>query len=190
MQPEMALRGPRRVAVYCGSSSGHDGRFVRLAWDLGGALARANIALVYGGGQVGLMGALVDGVLASGGDAIGVIPDFLMTKERTHADARVDIRVVGSMHERKAMYYALADAFIALPGGLGTFEELFETLAWAHLGLVRGPVILFNEGMYYDAVIALLDKAVATGFMSERQRSLVTEAASIADVLSLLVAGP
>src|SRR5271169_4815529 len=100
MLPEKALGGPRRVAVYCGSSSGHNGRFVRLAWDLGATLARANIGLVYGGGQVGLMGALVDGLLAHGGDAIGVIPEFLMTKERTHADTRVDIRIVGSMHER------------------------------------------------------------------------------------------
>jgi uncharacterized protein (TIGR00730 family) len=186
MVPDKLPACVRRVAVYCGSSSGHDTRFTALARDLGVSLARAHIGLVYGGGQVGLMGSLVEGVLSREGEVIGVIPEFLVTKERTHVDARVDIRIVRSMHERKAAYYELADAFIALPGGLGTFEELFETLAWAHLGLVRGPIILLNVCGYYDGVIAVLDNAVSTGFMSDRQRSLVTMAASIDDAFVLL----
>jgi len=119
----------------------------------------------YGGGQVGLMGAVARAAIASGGEVIGVIPRFLEGKEIiSSADPRVQLRVVDSMHERKAVYYELAHAFVALPGGLGTLEEIFETLARAHLGLLRGPIILLNDGGYYDDVVSLLDRAVVAGF--------------------------
>lgn len=180
-------RRMQRVAVYCGSSSGHDARFMALASAFGSALAAAGFGLVYGGGQVGLMGAVARGAIASGGEVIGVIPRFLEGKEIiSSADPRVQLRVVDSMHERKAVYYELAHAFVALPGGLGTLEEIFETLAWAHLGLLRGPIILLNDGGYYDDVVSLLDRAVVAGFASARSRALISAEATVARAIAVL----
>jgi uncharacterized protein (TIGR00730 family) len=159
---------------------------MRIARDLGYRIALAGIGIVYGGGQIGLMGALIEGSLAGGGDIVGVIPEFLLAKERTHDDARTEIYVVSSMHERKATYYKLAGAYLVLPGGVGTFEEFFETLAWVHLGLVRGPIVLFNEASYFDALIALLDRGVAAAFVSQRQRDLVQVVYSIDEALAIL----
>jgi uncharacterized protein (TIGR00730 family) len=178
-----------RVAVYCGSSCGHDARFIVLASAFGSALAAAGFGLVYGGGQVGLMGAVARGALATGGEVIGVIPRFLEAKELVSSpDPRVQLRVVGSMHERKALYYELAHAFVALPGGFGTLEEIFETLAWAHLGLVRGPIILLNDGGYYDDVLALLDRAVVAGFASARSRALISAETTVSRAVAALSA--
>jgi len=178
----------RRVAVYCGSSDGTDPRQRRLAYEFGAALAIANFGLVYGGGQVGLMGALCDGALANGGQVIGVIPAFLEAKERINTDERIDLRVVRTMDERKGLYYSLADAFVALPGGYGTFEEFFEVLARAHLGIVRGPVMLLNAGGYYDGVLALLDGAVEAGFVSVKQRAIVSVESTVASAMARLKA--
>jgi uncharacterized protein (TIGR00730 family) len=177
----------RRVAVYCGSSPGNDPRFIELAGSFGRALAAADFGLVYGGGQAGLMGALADGVLSEGGEVIGVIPDFLLHKEVAYEDPRVDLRVVRSMHERKALYYTLADAFVALPGGYGTFEELFEVLAWARLGLVCGPIILLNADGYYDTAMALLDVALASGFVNTAHRAIVSAEPNVATTMERLI---
>lgn len=163
----------KRVAVYCGSSPGFDPRYVAVARAFGEALAAAELGLVYGGGRVGLMGAVADGVLAAGGAVTGVIPHFLEAKEIAHRDPRVDLRVVGSMHERKALIAELAGAFVALPGGYGTFEEFFEIVTWVQLGLVRAPIVLLNDGGYYDALIALVDGAQRAGFIGEGNRSIV-----------------
>ena len=176
------------VAVYCGSSPGTDPSFMPLARAFGDALAAAGFGLVYGGGQVGLMGAVADGVLARGGSVIGVIPQFLETKEIAHPDPRVDLRVVHSMHERKALISATAEAFVALPGGYGTFEEFFETVTWVQLGLVRKPVILLNASGYYDALIALVDGGVSGGFISAANRNLFAVEASVEDAIARIAA--
>ncbi|MBC5810147.1 MAG: TIGR00730 family Rossman fold protein [Candidatus Eremiobacteraeota bacterium] len=160
------------VAVYCGSSPGNDPRYVPLARAFGEALGGAGLGLIYGGGQIGLMGALAEGVFVAGGTVVGVIPDFLLAKEAARADSRVDLRIVGSMHERKAVYYSLAGAFVALPGGIGTFEEIFEVLAWTKLGLVNAPIVLLDDGGFFDPLLALLDGAVAAGFLSPANRAL------------------
>jgi uncharacterized protein (TIGR00730 family) len=176
------------VAVYCGSSDGNDPRYVSLARTFGSALAHSGFRLVYGGGQLGLMGALAESVLDAGGHVTGIIPDFLISKEigPLTPDQRIDLRIVGSMHERKALYYSLADAFVALPGGLGTFEELFEVAAWAHLGLVDAPVILVNEGGYFDPIFALLDAGATAGFVSARQRAIITSEPTSASTIARL----
>jgi uncharacterized protein (TIGR00730 family) len=163
----------KRIAVYCGSSTGNDLRFMTLARSFGNALAAANLGLVYGGGQFGLMGALADGALSSGGEAIGIIPDFLQAKEIARPDPRVDLRVVSSMVERKALYETLADGFVALPGGYGTLDELFEVVVRAQLGLVRGPIVLLNDGGYYDGLLAHIDGAVACGFIAAQNQTII-----------------
>jgi len=139
---------------------------------LGATLAEEGITLVYGGGRVGLMGVLADAVLEKGGDAIGVIPHALDTKELAH-DGLTEIYVVDSMHERKALMADLSDGFVALPGGLGTFEEFFEIVTWTQLGLHSKPCGLLNVAGYYDKLIALLDHAVEEQFIKPQHRDLV-----------------
>lgn len=157
----------------------------RASWVTGSH--RLESAIVYfSGGQFGLMGALIEGSLAGGGDIVGVIPEFPLAKERTHNDVRTEVRISSSMHERTATYNELAGAYLVFPGGLGTFEELFEPLAWVHLGLVRGPIVLLNEASYFDAIIALLDRGVAAAFVSQRQRDLVKVVCSIDEALAVL----
>ncbi len=176
----------KRVCVFCGSSHGHDPRYRRAAEDLGRRLAEQGLGLVFGGGSVGLMGALADATLAGGGTAIGVIPHGLAAREIAHRGL-TELRVVASMHERKAHMARLADAFIALPGGFGTLEELFEIVTWAQLGIHRKPIGLLNVAGYYDALIALLDHAVAEGFVSQENRGLVVverEPAALLDRLA------
>jgi uncharacterized protein (TIGR00730 family) len=176
----------RRVAVYCGSSEGTDSHYRQLSYDLGRELAMAGLGLVYGGGQVGLMGALCEGALSVAGEVIGVIPAFLEAKERVNADNRIDLRIVQTMEERKQLYYSLADAFVALPGGYGTFEEFFEVLTRAHLGIVRGPVILLNSSSYYDGIVTLFNSATRAGFVSGKQRDLVCVESSVASAIARL----
>ena len=161
----------KRICVFCGSSAGFDAVHRDTATKFGALLARETIALVYGGGSVGLMGAVADAVLASGGDVIGVIPRFLATRELLHEGVS-DMRVTHDMHQRKALMAELADAFVALPGGLGTFEELFEVLTWAQLGLHRKPIGLLNVAGYFDPLVAMLDRAITDGFCKERHREL------------------
>ena len=173
-----------RVCVYCGSSPGHDPRFAAAARELGAALARAGIGLVYGGGRVGLMGAVADAALEAGGEVIGVIPRFLEEREVAHTG--VDLRVVTSMHERKALMADLSDAFVALPGGFGTFEEFFEIVTWVQLKLIYAPCILANVDGYFDSLVALIDSARAKGFINATNRAIVESYSSVDGVLARL----
>jgi hypothetical protein len=163
----------RRVCVYCGSSVGGRRVYREATRALGVELARRGWGLVYGGGGVGLMGILAEAVAGAGGEVIGVIPRALMEREGVAADGLGELRVVGSMHERKAQMAELSDAFVALPGGLGTLEELFETLTWAQLGLHRKPCGLLDAGGYYHKLVALLDHAVEEGFVRPQHRELL-----------------
>jgi len=161
-----------RVCVYCGSNTGSRQDYSQAARKLGAGLARRGWELVYGGGKVGLMGAVADAVLASKGRVTGVIPEMLVTKEVAHQGLS-DQRVVSSMHERKALMVELADAFIALPGGFGTMEEFCEVLTWAQLGLHRKPHGLLNVAGYYDSLLTFFDHSVAEGFVRPAHRALV-----------------
>lgn len=174
-----------RVCVYCGSSPGNDPRYVETARAFGDALARRGIGVVYGGGRVGMMGAVADAALAAGGEVIGIIPRFLEEREVAHDGVR--LQVVDSMHERKALMAELSDAFVALPGGFGTFEEFFEITTWVQLGLIAAPCILANLDGYYDGIVAAIDHAHACGFINERNRAIVETYTAIDDVLTRLV---
>jgi len=161
-----------RLCVFCGSSSGRDSSYLTAARALGAALAREKIGLVYGGASVGLMGAVADAVLAGSGEVVGVMPQSLVDKEIAHKDLP-DLRIVGSMHERKALMAELADGFVALPGGLGTFEELFEVWTWAQLGYHRKPCSLLNVDGFYDKLTGFLDEVVERGFVKPVHRSML-----------------
>lgn len=159
----------RSVCVYCGSSPGHDPRYATAARELGTLLAREGIRLVYGGGAVGLMGILADAALAAGGRVTGVLPRGLFSREVPHRGL-TELREVGSMHERKQVMVDLAGAFVALPGGLGTLEELAEVLTWAQLGIHDRPVAVVDVGGFWQPLAALLDRAEAEGFLPARMR--------------------
>lgn len=161
-----------RLCVFCGSNAGQDPVYLAAARALGEALAGSGIGLVYGGASVGLMGAVADAVLAKGGTVTGVMPQALVDKEIAHKELS-DLRVVGSMHERKALMAELADGFIALPGGLGTFEELFEVWTWAQLGYHRKPCALLNAGGFYDKLTDFLDDVVERGFVKPVHRAML-----------------
>ena len=152
------------VCVFCGSSKGGRATYTDAARRVGEALARDGLGLVYGGGRVGLMGVVADAALAAGGRVVGVIPDPLATREIAH-DGLTELHVVTGMHERKALMAAKSAAFLALPGGVGTFEELFEIVTWAVLGLHNKPIGLLNVEGYYDPLLAMLDHAVAERFV-------------------------
>jgi uncharacterized protein (TIGR00730 family) len=161
----------KRVCVFCGSSNGARSSYRGAAAALGRVLAARHTGVVYGGGNVGLMGALADAALAAAGEVIGVIPEHLVSKELAHR--RVDLRIVHSMHERKALMADLSDAFVALPGGYGTFEEFCEVLTWSQLGLHAKPCGLLNVDGYYDGLLGLFDHAVVEGFVRPQSRDLV-----------------
>jgi len=173
------------VAVYCGSAFGNDPAFLEEARALGVALAAAGLGLVYGGASVGLMGAVADAALAGGAEVIGVLPDVLAGKEIAHAGL-TRLELVSTMHERKARMAELADAFLVLPGGYGTLEELLEVVTWAQLRLHAKPCILVNTAGYWDGFLAFLDSAVAAGFLKPANRELMRVAASAAEAVSLL----
>jgi uncharacterized protein (TIGR00730 family) len=162
----------RRVCVFCGSSPGKNPVYLEAARETGRALAARRIGLVYGGGSVGLMGAVADATLEAGGEVVGVIPRALELRELAHRRLTT-LHVVGSMHERKAKMAELADGFVALPGGMGTLEELAEILTWAQLGLHARPVALLDVGGYYTPLIAFFDRAVAEGFIRPEHRRLL-----------------
>jgi hypothetical protein len=167
------MAAPVHVCVFCGSNVGRDPRYAEAARALGTTLAAEGLGLVYGGGKVGLMGIVADAALAAGGAVIGVIPRALATKEVEHPGL-TSLRVVGSMHERKAMMSDLADGgYIALPGGLGTFEELFEVWTWAQLGYHPKPVGMLNAGGFYDPLLAFLDTTVTGGFVKREHRDML-----------------
>jgi uncharacterized protein (TIGR00730 family) len=162
----------KRICVFAGSSPGSQEAYAAAARELGQALVRRQVALVYGGARVGLMGALADAVLAAGGHVTGVIPEALVAKEVAHAGLS-DLRVVASMHERKAVMADLADGFIALPGGWGTLEEFFEVLTWGQLGLHRKPCGLLNVRGYFDGLLAFIDHSINERFVRRDNRSMV-----------------
>ena len=174
-----------RIAVFCGSSAGIRPQYRTTAQALGETLARAGIGVVYGGASVGLMGAVADGALAAGGEVIGVLPRSLSARELAHPRL-TQLHVVGSMHERKAMMAELADAFVALPGGIGTFEELFEIWTWAQLGYHRKPVALLDVDGYYDGLLAFLDGAVREGFVKPAHRAALIVERDVAALLEAI----
>jgi uncharacterized protein (TIGR00730 family) len=174
-----------RVCVFCGASAGRSAEYVSIGRSLGAELGRRGIGLVYGAGGVGVMGAVSDGALAAGAEVIGVIPQSLFDREYGRTDL-TDLRVVQTMHERKAIMHELADAFIVLPGGLGTLEEMFETATWSQLGLQHKPLVVLNIGGYYTPLAELLAHAVAEGFLSLADQSLVRLVDSIDDLWPVL----
>lgn len=162
----------RHVCVFAGSSSGARDAYTEAATRLGHELVSRGLGLVYGGARVGLMGTLADAVLARGGHVVGVIPEALVSKEVAH-DGLADLRVVDSMHARKALMAELASGFVALPGGVGTLEELFEILTWAQLGMHRHPCGLLNVAGYYDRLAGFLDHCVEQRFLKPKHRELL-----------------
>jgi uncharacterized protein (TIGR00730 family) len=162
----------KRVCVYCGSSIGNQPIYREMAEAMGALLARRGIGLVYGGGNVGLMGIVADAALAGGGEVIGVIPQSLADREVAHVGV-TDLRVVDSMHTRKALMAELSDAFIAMPGGVGTFEEFFEAVTWTQLGVHRKPCGLLNAGGFYAPLAAFIDQAVTEGFIKPIHRAMI-----------------
>ncbi len=170
------------VCVFCGSSFGRRPEYRRAAEEMGVLLAQRNLRLIYGGGNIGLMGALADACLAAGGVVTGVIPQALGDKELAHWGL-TELHIVKSMHERKAMMAELAGAFIALPGGFGTFEEFLEVLTWTQLGLQRKACGLVNVLGYYDSLLALADRAMEDDFLQPAHREMVVTADSPAAVL-------
>jgi uncharacterized protein (TIGR00730 family) len=171
----------RRVCVFCGANAGARPEYGIAARALAAVLARRRLGVVYGGGNVGLMGTLADAMLLAGGEVIGVIPQHLVAREVAHRGV-TELRIVDTMHQRKAMMNELSDAFIALPGGFGTLEEFFEILTWSQLGIHRKPSGLLNVSGYYDHLLAMLDHAVTEGFLLPANRKLVV-ADTDADVL-------
>ncbi|HKG23831.1 MAG TPA: TIGR00730 family Rossman fold protein [Blastocatellia bacterium] len=162
----------KRICVFCGSSSGTSPAYLQTATRLGEIIAARGIGLVYGGARCGLMGAVANAAIENGGEVIGVIPEALIEKEIAHVGVS-DLRIVGSMHERKMLMSDLADAFIAMPGGMGTVEEFCEILTWAQLGLHKKPCGLLNVEDYYHHLISFLDHAVAERFVKPEHRSLL-----------------
>jgi len=162
----------KSVCVFCGSSPGAEPDYLRAADAVGQAVARRGLTLLYGGASVGVMGGVANAALAIGGRVIGVIPEALVSREVAHSGLP-ELKVVGSMHQRKAMMGDLSDGFIALPGGIGTLEEFFEVLTWAQLGIHRKPCGLLNVAGYYDRLLDFIDYAVSQGFVTPEQRGLV-----------------
>lgn len=172
----------RSIAVFCGSSDGYLEQYREIAYELGAMLAAKSIRIIYGGAKIGLMGALADGALSNGGQVIGVIPDFLQTKEVTH-EGLTELVLVQTMHERKIKMHELSNGVITLPGGWGTMDELFEMLTWAQLGLHHKPIGLLNVLGYYEAFQAFIDSMVREGFLAEDVSKILLMSDSIDDLL-------
>lgn len=170
------------IAIFCGSSKGNNKRYEQAAYDLGFALAQRRLAVVYGGSKIGLMGAVADGALANNGEVFGVLPHFLDTREIAH-DKITKLYRTNSMHERKTKMHELSDAVIALPGGFGTLEELFEMITWAQLGLHQKPIGLLNVNGYYDHLQSFCRTAIDQGFVHGKNESLLLFASTIDDLL-------
>ena len=184
----------RRVCVFCGSASGTDPAFAAAAAALGLGLAQRRIGLVYGGAHVGLMGTLADGVLEGGGEVLGVIPESLREREIAHPGL-TELRVVADMHERKRVMYSAADAFVAMPGGYGTMEEVFEATTWNQLGLHDGRSVvkrlaLMDVSGFWEPLVGFLDDAVDAGFVKEKNRPLIEHVQSVPGILDWLGSMP
>jgi uncharacterized protein (TIGR00730 family) len=178
----------RRVCVFCGSSAGLNGAYAEAAQAMGRELVRRGLGLVYGGGNVGLMGVIADAVLDRGGEVIGVIPEALANREIAHTGVTA-LHIVDSMHTRKAMMAELSDAFVAMPGGVGTFEEFFEAVTWTQLGLQRKPCGLLNVNAFYSPLAAFIDQAVTEGFIKPVHRAAIvvdSDPARLLDTLATL----
>jgi uncharacterized protein (TIGR00730 family) len=173
----------RSLCIYCGSSAGNDPAYAEAARGVGAELARRGIELIYGGAHVGLMGQVADAALADGGRVIGVIPQQLVRKELAHRQLTA-LHITSSMHARKAKMAELAEGFLALPGGVGTLEEIFEIWTWAQLGLHGKPVGLLNAGGYYDELVRFVDHATASGFIRPEQRGMLIVEPSISALLA------
>ena len=173
----------RRLCVFCGASPGRAPGHAALARDVGAGLAARGIGVVYGGGRVGLMGALADGALGAGGEVIGVIPRGLVERELAHGGV-TELRIVETLHERKAVMASLADGFVALPGGLGTLEELAEALSWAQLDLHDKPCGVLDPTGYFDPLLTFLDRAVEEGFLATGHRELLVVARDLDGLLT------
>ncbi len=180
--------GDHRVAVYCGSGAGNDPAYMAAARELGAEIAAAGLGLVYGGASAGLMGAVADAALEGDAEVIGVLPEVLAGKEIAHGGLS-RLELVATMHERKARMAALADAFLILPGGYGTMEELLEIVTWAQLKLHAKPCILVNTSGYWDAFLRFLDSAVAAGFLKAKNRELLRVAGTAREGVDLAVEG-
>ena len=177
----------KRVCVFCGSSSGVRPGYRAAAEELGRRLAGRGMGLVYGGARVGLMGAVADAVLSARGQVIGVIPEALVSKELAHTGL-TELRVVASMHERKAVMADLSDGFIAIPGGWGTLEELFEVLTWGQLGLHQKPCGLLNVEQYFDGLLSFADRMIEEGFVRRENGAMISVSSDPAALIDLLVA--
>ncbi len=175
------------VCVFCGSSPGANGAYLEAGRQVGDLLARRGITVVYGGGRIGVMGAVADGALMAGGKVIGVIPRSLVTREVAHFDL-TDLKVVDSMHERKALMSDLSDGYLILPGGLGTMEEFFEVATWAQLGIHSKPVAVLNVAGYFDRLLDFLNYSLAEGFIPPRNRDLVLVGDNPAELLDRMSA--
>lgn len=177
----------RTICVFCGSNPGARPEYQRVVGELGRGLAGRGLRVVYGGAALGAMGRLADAAIAAGGEVIGVIPQALMDAEIAHAGL-TDLRVVGSMHERKAAMAELADGFIALPGGLGTLDELAEVATWAQLGLHAKPIGLLDPLGYFDLLLRFLDHAVDEGFLRPEHRALLLRERAVEPLLDAMAA--
>lgn len=177
----------KRVCIFCGARPGDAGGYLELASRVGEAIARAGYGLVFGGGRVGLMGAAANAALDAGGEVIGVIPESLATAEIAHHDV-TRLHVVATMHERKSLMAELSDAFVALPGGIGTMDEFCEILTWRQLGYHSKPIALLNHQGYYDHLIDLFDEMKAKGFLPEATRELVIAEPTIEGILAKVTA--
>ena len=177
----------KRLAVYCGSATPADPMYIERAREVGRMLAERGIGVVYGGGRLGLMGAVADAALGAGGEVIGAIPQALVDAEVAHRGLS-ELHVVGGMHERKALFTDLADGFVTIPGGTGTMDELWEALSWAQLGYHAKPVGLLNVGGFYDALVALWDKMGEVGFVRAQHRDLLIVADTLPDLLDRMAA--
>ena len=177
---------PRRVAVYCGSADGSHPEFMAEACALGTAIAEAGLGVVYGGANVGLMGAVADAALAAGAEVIGVLPEILAGREIAH-NGLTRLETVATMHQRKARMVALADAFLILPGGYGTLDEMLEIVTWSQLRLHAKPCILINTLGYWDGLLEFLDTTVSEGFLRPENRALLRVAADAREAVAMFI---
>jgi uncharacterized protein (TIGR00730 family) len=177
----------KRVCVYCGSNQGHDPRFVTAARRFGEILAASRVGLVFGCGSVGLMGTIARAVHDHGGEVVGIIPEFLRVQERLFADAD-EVVVTADMHERKRLMFERADAFVALPGGVGTMEEVIEQLTWAQLGRHKKPILIANIAGFWDPLLVMFEHLITRGFLSNGRQLSYLVADDVEDILPALVA--
>lgn len=174
----------KRLCVFCGSAKGNSDRYIEQAKQVGEILANQKIGLVFGGGKVGIMGTIADAVLKNGGEVTGVIPKSLVGSEVAHHGI-TKLHIVDDMHSRKKMMYDLADAFLTLPGGMGTLDEMFEILTWAQLGLHKKPIYLLNEFGFYDSLMQYIRHSHTEGFIKNEHVQLITEIRNVTDIIHI-----